>query len=78
VEPCHYGGPCTSGPLLSIIANLFFFGENILVKPLSTAQRAHPLVQDVSPREARQDPIAEAAESAPGKYVLPQSWFELS
>ena len=43
-----------------------FFAGNIFEKTHSTAQRAHPLVQDVSPREARQDPIAEATESASG------------
>jgi hypothetical protein len=63
-EPCHYGGPCANGPLLSIIAKLFL--RKHFRETHSTAQRAHPLVQDVSPREARQDPIAEATESASG------------
>jgi hypothetical protein len=46
-----------------------FFAGNIFKKTHSTAQRAHPLVQDVSPREARQDPIAEAAESTSGNIA---------
>jgi hypothetical protein len=61
----NYGGTCATGRSLSIIAKLFFAG-NIFEKTHSTAQRAHPLVQDVSPREARQDPIAEATESTSG------------
>jgi hypothetical protein len=43
-----------------------FFAKDIFDKTRSKAQRAHLLVQDVSPREARQDPIAEAAEPASG------------
>jgi hypothetical protein len=43
-----------------------FFARDIFDKTRSKAQRAHLLVQDVSPREARQDPIAEAAEPASG------------
>jgi len=51
-----------------------FFAGNIFENTRSTAQRAHPLVQDVSPREARQDPIAEATESASGMIFFSASF----
>jgi len=51
-----------------------FFAGNIFENTRSTAQRAHPLVQDVSPREARQDPIAEATESTSGMIFFSASF----
>jgi hypothetical protein len=51
--------------LIDYRQNFFFAGDNFR-DSRSKAQRAHPLVQDVSPREARQNPIAEATEPAAG------------
>ena len=47
-----------------------FFCGDIFEKTHCKAQRAHTFVQDVSSREARQDPIAQATESAPGTFSI--------